>query len=68
VVTEKRTPSKTTAFEGLKRRFDPRTRSTYENQPQFGEALCLYPPFYPPMEDFGHYLSEHEITPIRRFT
>jgi hypothetical protein len=25
------------------------------------EALRLYPPFYPPMESFGHYLSARQI-------
>jgi hypothetical protein len=32
------------------------------------EALRLYPPFYPPMETFGHYLSAREIMRFSRIT
>jgi hypothetical protein len=32
------------------------------------EALRLYPPFYPPMESFGHYLSAREIMRFSRIT
>jgi len=32
------------------------------------EALRLCPPFYPPMESFGHYLSAREIMRFSRIT
>jgi hypothetical protein len=32
------------------------------------KALKFYPPFYPPMETFGHYLSAREIMRFSRIT